>query len=295
MFQKRPQSESDMHAAIEALRQNPLKFVCAWRGETAGYFPNHSHPTIELVHHPRGTGVTSMEDGRKIDFEPHGTVIYPALLGHDQRMHVIGCDICVHIAPPAKSRLLIDLLSQALYIPPYREGKRADRYVRSEFLQLAQVRSDPTRSVELDLRVTSLVVRLLQLNHSVAEEVSKSPPQIHLDRARQYIRDNYARITNVQQIAQEVGISEDYLRHIFAEHGGTSLNRLLNQTKIQRVKELLTHSRLSLKEIASLTGFETERYLVTRFKMLTGVSPGSYRRQAASSPEALAKIPAEAR
>jgi len=280
-----------MHVAIDALRQNPLKFICAWRGETAGYFPTHSHPTIELVHHPCGTGVTTMEDGRKIDFEPHGTVIYPALLGHDQRMQALGYDICVHIAPPATQCLPTDLLSQALYIPPYREGKRADRYVRSEFLQLAQIRSDPTRSVELDLRVTSLVVRLLQLNHSVAQEVSKSPPQIHLDRARQYIRENYARITNVQQIAREVGISEDYLRHIFAEHGGTSLNRLLNQTKIQRVKELLTHSRLSLKEISSLTGFETERYLVTRFKMLTGVSPGSFRKRAAFSPEALAKVP----
>ena len=285
--------EFDMHAEIEALRHNPLKFVCAWRGDTARYFPTHSHPTIELVYHPRGTGVTTMEGGRKIDFEPHGTVIYPASLGHDQRMHVIGYDICVHVALPVKSRLPISLLSQAMYIPPHREGKRADRYVRSEFLQLAQVRSDPMRSLELDLRVTSLVARLLQLNHSVAQEVSQSPTQTHLDRARQYIRDNYARITNVRQVAQEVGISEDYLRHIFAAHGGTSLNRLLNQTKIQRVKELLTHSRLSLKEISYLTGFETERYLVTRFKLLTGVSPGSYRRQAASSPEALAKIPGD--
>ncbi len=221
-----------------------------------------------------------LEDGRRIEFEPHGIVIYPEFLRHDQRMSVSGEDICLHIAQGPSLGTGKRLFSEALYIPPGGvETRRPDRHVRSEFLHLAKVRSDPARQLELDLRATALVARLLQFNQSGAEEFPKGSPETYLGRARQYIGENYAKITNVNEIALHVGVSADYLRHLFAGHCGTSLNRLLNQTKIERVKELLIHSRLPLKEIASLSGFETERYLSTRFKKLTGISPGAFRRR----------------
>jgi len=259
---------------ISLLRQCPLRFVCGWRGSTGGYFPMHSHPVIELVYHPRGSGVTAFEDGRKIDFQPHGTVICPARLRHDQRMSTPGADICLHVGAPK------DWLPEALYIPPDSSGtKRADRFVRTEFLHLAQVRPDPGRRVELDLRITALLARLLQLGPLAAQENPPATPETHVDRARQFICENYARITSAGEVARHVGVSEDYLRHLFIEHGGPGLNRLLNQTRIERVKELLIHSRLPIKEIASMSGFKTERYMSTRFKQLTGVGPNTFRRE----------------
>ena len=254
--------------------QVPLRFVCGWRGSTSGYFPMHSHPVVELVHHPRGSGVTAFEDGRKIGFQPHGTVIYPARLRHDERMTTPGVDICLHVKAPG------EWLSEPLYIPPDSSGtKRADRFVRTEFLHLAQVRPDTGRRVELDLRITALLARLLQLAPLAAHENPPAIPETHVDRARQFICENYARITGAGEVARHVGVSEDYLRHLFIEHGGPGLNRLLNQTRVERVKELLVHSRLPIKAIASMSGFKTERYLSTRFKQFTGVGPSAFRRQ----------------
>ena len=260
--------------AILLLRQSPLRFVCGWRGSTSGYFPMHSHPVMELVHHPRGSGVTAFEDGREIVFQPHGTVIYPARLRHDQRMSTPGVDICLHVKAPG------EWLSEPLYIPPDSSGtKRADRFVRTEFLHLAQVRPDTGRRVELDLRITALLARLLQLAPLAAHENPPAIPETHVDRARQFICENYARITGAGEVARHVGVSEDYLRHLFIEHGGPGLNRLLNQTRVERVKELLVHSRLPIKAITSMSGFKTERYLSTRFKQFTGVGPSAFRRQ----------------
>jgi len=207
---------------ISLLRQSPLRFVCGWRGSTSGYFPMHSHPVMELVHHPRGSGVTAFEDGREIVFQPHGTVIYPARLRHDQRMSTPGADICLHVGAP------MDWLAEVLYIPPDSSGtKRADRFVRTEFLHLAQVRPDPGRRVELDLRITALVARLLQLSPLAAHENPPATPETHVDRARQFICENYARITSAGEVARHVGVSEDYLRHVFIRHGGPGLNRLI--------------------------------------------------------------------
>ena len=264
---------------IAWISHNPLQFLCGWRGDTNGYFPMHSHPVMELVYHPSGSGITTLEDGRKIEFQPHGTVIYPARLRHDQRMFKLGVDICLQVSQSSEE----SWLSEALYIPPDSFGtRRADRFVRTEFLHLAQVRPDPIRRVELDFRITALLARLLQLSPLAARENLPSSPETHVDRARKFICENYARITSAGEIAQHVGVSEDYLRHLFIEHGGTGLNRLLNQTRIERAKELLIHSKLPIKEIASLSGFKTERYLSTRFKQLTGTGPGMFRRQSLS-------------
>src|SRR4051812_10805093 len=116
---------------IEALRGNPLRFVCSWSGATAGYFPMHSHPVMELVYHPRGSGITTLDDGRKIQFEPHSTVIYPALLRHDQRMLKQGEDICIHVAHSPGEGKQDNELSEALYVPPsIAEPRRVDRFLR---------------------------------------------------------------------------------------------------------------------------------------------------------------------
>ena len=265
---------------VKGLRKNLLRFVCSFSVGGTKYFPTQYHRVIELVYHSRGKGVTTLGNGKKIEFDRYGTVVYPALLKHDQRMYTMGTDICIQISQSASSAENGVLFPEALYVPPVgRKKMQADPFVHSEFVQLAQLRPNPSRGVELDLRVTALVVRLLQLNHSVAQHTPKSSMELYISQARQFIHENYAKIKSMEEVSKHVGMSEDYLRHLFAEQGGISLNRLLNQTKIERVKELLIHSRLPLKEIASLSGFATERYLSTRFKQLVGVSPGTFRRE----------------
>jgi AraC-like DNA-binding protein len=262
---------------IEHLRKNPLRFICGWRGSVTGYYPRHFHTAIELVHHPRGQGTTTLGDGRRLDFVPHSTVIYPVRCLHDQRMSQPGEDICVHVAVPPKAARLF---AHPLYIPPpSRKGALRDRFVQDEFHNLSRLRADSVNRVELDFRVTALVARLLHLNPSSAWSVPCSPAEVYLQQARRFIGENYARLTGVGEVARHVGISEDYLRHLFAEQGGSSLNRTLNQIRLERAKELLLHSRLPVKEIAALSGFKTERYLTTRFKRWSGSSPGRFRRE----------------
>ena len=267
-------------ASIDELHRHPLRLVCIWRIETGlRYCPAHSHPMIELVYHLRGAGVTTLEDGRKIGFKPHGTVLYPARLRHEQTMEAWGEDICLHIECPKGATSLRHEFSQPLYIPPL----PVDPFVRGEFLQLAQVGFDPARRLELNLRVTALMARLLTLSRPLEGDSAPPPAEIHRARARQYILENSARIQSAGEIAHHVGVSEDYLRHLFAERDGTSLIRLVTEARIDRAKELLIHSRLPLKEIASLCGYQTERYLSARFKKQTGQAPGAFRRQSFSA------------
>ncbi len=227
----------------------------------------------ELVYHYRGSGITTMEDGRQVHFEPHGTVLYPPGRPHEQTMESHGEDICLHFDCGQGAKALRDRTAEPLYVPPL----PMDPFVRSEFLQLARVGFNRARRVELNLRTTALLLRFLDLSRPFEEELLPDPAEIHVARARQYIRENYQRIQCVGEIAEHVGVSEDYLRHLFAGRDRTSLNRLVTEVRIERAKELLIHSRLPQKEIASLCGFQTERYLSARFKQWTGYSPGAFR------------------
>ncbi len=272
-------SPSDTLTPLERLRRNPLHFVCGWRGAVKEYFPFHAHQVMELVYHPEGAGVTTLGDGRRIEFRAKGIVIYPAGVPHDQKMLAAGEDICVHVAESLQGTLGA-LFADPVYIPPVRaDDAHADTFVPTEFLNLSRARADGARRIELDFRVTALMVRLFQLNRLEAHELPKAPAELYVDRARQYIAENFAHIGNAGDVAKQVGIGEDHLRHLFAKHGNTSINRLLNQTKIERAKELLIHSRMPLKAIAAMSGFATERYFSTRFRKLARVSPGVFRRQ----------------
>lgn len=274
----------DSEWAFAGLLVHPVRLVCVWRLEmNRRYCITHSHPIVEVVYHRRGAGVTKLGNGRHIRFEPHGTVLYPAGMAHDQTLASNGEDICLHLECAGAGPALGKHVQQPLYIPPLPQ----DPFVRSEFLHIAQVGFDQTRQLELDLRATALLVRLLNLGRSFASKaVPPDPAAMHLARARQFIRENYRRIQRVGDVADHVGVSEDYLRHLFLERNAASLNHLLTEARIERAKELLIHSRLPLKEIASLCGFRTERYLSARFKQWTSRTPGVFRRRAASAASA---------
>ena len=261
------------------LLRHPLQFVCGWKGKVEiGCFPLHSHPHMELVYHPRGRGVTTLGNGEQIAFEPLGTVIYPAWIEHDERVSEPGEDVCLHVEWPAEAGGIME--ESALYIPPVYVGERKrEPFVHAEFLHLAQIRSDSARCVELNLRATALMARLLQFARPFKESSPPASAEIYVKTARQYIRENHAKISSIQEIARHVGVSEDYLRHLFLDRGSPSPTQFLIQERISRVKELLIHSSLPIKEIASLSGFQNERYLSTRFKKMTGLTPGVFRRR----------------
>lgn len=254
------------------LLAEPLRFVCAWSGEiTLRMCPMHDHAVIELVYHPTGRGVTTLADGTALAYADEGIVFYGAHVAHDQRPTHPGADVCVHVQA---SKAVAALLPRAAYYPP-----SGDPYVGEEFWSLSRTpaQADSALFSVLDLRATALLLRLLIAD---GQRNADSDPQAdYIRRARRYLRDHFATVPDMAAVAEHVGVSEDYLRHLFKKREGLSLNQELNRLRIERSKELLRHSRLPLKGIAAQCGFRTDRYFCTRFAASTGLTPGEFRNQ----------------
>ena len=106
--------------------------------------------------------------------------------------------------------------------------------------------------------------------------------QAHVDminKARLRIRESLESSLTIQQVAEELGVSYSNFRKLFKEHTGFSPAVYQQDLRLQRAKELLTTTDMSVKEIAYLLNFDSPDYFSSKFKIKTGRRPSELRNQ----------------
>ena len=85
---------------------------------------------------------------------------------------------------------------------------------------------------------------------------------------------------DLPSLAREFNVSYRWFRRAFAHHTGLSPHKYLQEIRLARARTLLAQSSLSIKEIASQTGFGDEQYFCRCFHNKVGQSPGVWRSHA---------------
>jgi LacI family transcriptional regulator len=80
-------------------------------------------------------------------------------------------------------------------------------------------------------------------------------------------------------VARHSGLSLRNLQRRFHQHLGHTPQTELQHIRVQRVKELLRETNLTLDDIAQRTGYQSANYLCEHFRRATRQSPGTYRNQ----------------
>jgi AraC-like DNA-binding protein len=80
-------------------------------------------------------------------------------------------------------------------------------------------------------------------------------------------------------IAEEVGLSPEYLSSKFKKVTGINLPNFINQKKIQEAQKLLAFTSMSLSDISESLAFSNQSYFQAIFKKVTGITPLSYRKE----------------
>jgi AraC-like DNA-binding protein len=95
----------------------------------------------------------------------------------------------------------------------------------------------------------------------------------------QMMREDVRGELSLGEFAQSVNLSVWRLCHIFKSDVGMPPIRYLRQLRMERAKDLLESSFLSVKEIAFQVGLNDESHFVRDFKSTYGYSPALYRSQ----------------
>lgn len=259
--------------AAQLAGRPPLRFVHGMRHAVARGFccDMHSHRSIEIVFHPTGRGVTRAPGGPDRPFREGDVVVYAAGEPHDQLMEATGEDFCAQIAlpPHLKNAPRTGFHLTGVDDPSLLDDLRA--------LSQDRVRVSRAEQTILDLRATSALCALIQLASARRPAHGPSRRERYVPEAERFIRENFATIGSLRDVAARVGIGYDHLRHIFKAKRGRSLVQYLNEVRMERAKTLLVHSRLPLKQIAAMCGFRDEYYFSAVFRRHVRQPPGRYR------------------
>ena len=128
--------------------------------------------------------------------------------------------------------------------------------------------------------MAGMVNLLIGMMYSKERNIQLSRNQAHVDmisRARLRIREALESSLTIQQVAGEIGISYSNFRKLFKEHTGISPATYQQDLRLQRAKELLSTTNMSVKEIAYRLNFESPDYFSAKFKTKTGRRPSELR------------------
>ncbi len=93
-----------------------------------------------------------------------------------------------------------------------------------------------------------------------------------------YLHQNYKRAFTRTEIADELGMSEDYFSRAFSQELGISPWDYLNRYRVAQAKVLLQTSSDNMKKIARQVGITDPAYFSRVFRRIVGVSPSDYRK-----------------
>jgi AraC-like DNA-binding protein len=93
-----------------------------------------------------------------------------------------------------------------------------------------------------------------------------------------YIHEHYMESISLDDAAQDVSVSKEYLARCFRQEMGLTLVTYLNRYRVSQAKALLEKGERNLTEIAMETGFSSSAYFSRVFRQEVGMSPRDYKR-----------------
>lgn len=101
-----------------------------------------------------------------------------------------------------------------------------------------------------------------------------------IERVQAFLEDNYAsKEVSLQQVADHVGFSKNYLSNLFKQETGTTIWNYLLDVRMKKAREMLLNTDLKLYEIADRLGYSEQIYFSRMFKERYGLSPLEFKKR----------------
>lgn len=174
----------------------------------------------------------------------------------------------------------------------YQTGKRDEclqgadrlyRYLREYLLKSGHANLAATPSeLEADLTHSQTYI---QLENTFTEYVriccrtyAQGPDSQLVSWVKRYVAEHYSETCGVEELAEGVNLSPNYLRKKFKEAAGQTILEYLTQVRLNKAAELLRTSELKVKEVSVRVGYDNISYFTQLFSKRYGVTPNEYKK-----------------
>ena len=115
--------------------------------------------------------------------------------------------------------------------------------------------------------------------HAVTARMIRPSADETLERVKLYIKDNLSGELSVKNISAGANVSKSVLYRIFEKNLGCTVSEYVNSKRIDKARQLLVTTGLSVAEISEQVGFASTVHFRNTFKKLCGSAPLAYRKE----------------
>jgi len=223
----------------------------------------------------QGSGWYQLNDADKCTLRANQWVILPAHVPHKYAADEATpwTIYWLHFAG-SQAAALYEYLSENAFATPVAIPPTEERFRLFEVL-FSQLTLSATLAgmVQASARLPHFLLTLLPPAHqpvrpSTAESITQSI---------QFMREHLAGNFTVAELAAQTGLSASHYSALFRAQVGRPPIVFFNFLKVQEACQLLTYSKLRVKEIANQLGFDDVYYFSRMFTKLMGLSPRQFR------------------
>lgn len=110
------------------------------------------------------------------------------------------------------------------------------------------------------------------------EELEEQKMRLVTRRTKSLIHEFYSKGITLEEIAEKLNITPEYLGTQFHKEVGVSFSSYMKEYRIQKAKKLLLGTNLKLYEIADQVGYSDPKHFSKVFREITGQLPAEYRK-----------------
>ena len=142
-------------------------------------------------------------------------------------------------------------------------------------LQITDYILKPVNYEEFGTCIDNLKIALFQRQSSGAGE-QREERTIH--GITRYLQEHLAEEVSLSVLAEEFHLSAQYISQLFKNEIGVNFLSYLTNIRMERAKQLLLSTSLSIAEVSEQSGYSDYRVFTKVFKKSEGITPSQYRR-----------------
>jgi AraC family transcriptional regulator len=116
-------------------------------------------------------------------------------------------------------------------------------------------------------------------SHTSGQTEKPTLSRERLRRVTDYIEAHLAEPLSLTEIGEIACLSPFHFSRSFKRSAGVGLHEYVVRRRIERAKQLMLYSDLSLAQIAGTVGFDSQSSFTARFRREVGLSPGRFRKK----------------
>ena len=263
-------------------------FGVKYENNLTTYFPPHWHKAIEMLLFVKGTVICNFENAKR-QFKKGDMYIINSHEVHETKCTHNAVYLVVHIDPNMMCRYVPAFDQRRFHLafdPEDQEKAMAYEQLRAhmqEILRLSAKETDLTTKLERNARlfaVAAILVKHFSQPLAVEETKLQRSDMTRLEPLLEYIQLHHGEELPLDEAVEFMGLNKEYFCRLFKKHFNSNFSDFLNGYRIDRAKQILRDTSMSVADVAAATGFNSFSYFCKLFKAATGMSPTDYRRGA---------------